>query len=291
MRLINPYRSLPRWFRGNTHAHTTLSDGDTPVSELLAAYRERGYDFIAITDHDVVSTASSEDACPLLLLSSSEVTVQGRFHVCALGVGDAVSLSRHASTPQEAIEMIRRSGALPILSHPEWSHLSDDLILPLQNVGLLEIANAVCNRLEFNGFAVALWDRLLRRGRMFWGVAADDAHRGRYDVGRAWVVVNADRLNAADILENIGAGNFYSSMGPAIHSVEVDGQRIRVRTSAVIEGRFRGASLDPLVTILGDGVSQFDYTVEGHEQYVRFECVDELGLGAWTNPVCIQAAP
>ncbi len=287
MRLINPYRSLPRWFRGNTHTHTVLSDGDTSMEELLTAYQARGYDFIAVSDHNIVSVISPEQRYPLLVLPSSEVTVQGRLHMCALGVRDAVGLSGRPSSPQDAVEMIRRSGALPILCHPEWSHLADDFVLSLQGVGLVEIANGVCNRLEFNGFAVALWDRLLRQGHVIWGVAADDAHRGRYDVGKAWVVVNASELTAADILENVGAGNFCSSMGPNIHSVEVDRNRIHVRTSPVIEARFRGASLDPLLTIAGDGLDQFDYTVEGHERYVRFDCVDESGLGAWTNPIFI----
>src|SRR5262245_31457127 len=38
--------------RGNLHAHTTFSDGRRPVEEVVARYREMGYDFLAITDHD-----------------------------------------------------------------------------------------------------------------------------------------------------------------------------------------------------------------------------------------------
>jgi hypothetical protein len=38
--------------RGNLHAHTTFSDGRWPVREVIARYRDLGYDFLAITDHD-----------------------------------------------------------------------------------------------------------------------------------------------------------------------------------------------------------------------------------------------
>ena len=38
--------------KGNLHAHTTFSDGRRPVAEVVARYRELGYDFLAITDHD-----------------------------------------------------------------------------------------------------------------------------------------------------------------------------------------------------------------------------------------------
>ncbi|MDP2700984.1 MAG: PHP domain-containing protein, partial [Candidatus Rokubacteria bacterium] len=38
--------------KGNLHAHTTFSDGRRPVAEVVERYRELGYDFLAITDHD-----------------------------------------------------------------------------------------------------------------------------------------------------------------------------------------------------------------------------------------------
>jgi DNA polymerase (family X) len=37
--------------RGDLHTHTTLSDGRNRVAEMAAAARERGYEYLAITDH------------------------------------------------------------------------------------------------------------------------------------------------------------------------------------------------------------------------------------------------
>jgi len=38
--------------RGNLHAHTTFSDGVRTPQALVEDYEARGYDFLAITDHE-----------------------------------------------------------------------------------------------------------------------------------------------------------------------------------------------------------------------------------------------
>lgn len=43
------YGTLP--FKGDLHIHTTGSDGLCTIEAVTSAYREEGYDFIAITDH------------------------------------------------------------------------------------------------------------------------------------------------------------------------------------------------------------------------------------------------
>ena len=42
-----------RFFRGNLHTHSTLSDGRLEPEEVCRRYRAEGYDFIALTDHFV----------------------------------------------------------------------------------------------------------------------------------------------------------------------------------------------------------------------------------------------
>lgn len=43
------------WWRGNTHTHSILSDGDSPPETVVARYMELGYDFLVLTDHNIVS--------------------------------------------------------------------------------------------------------------------------------------------------------------------------------------------------------------------------------------------
>lgn len=44
-----------RWFRGNTHTHTYWSDGDGAPELVSAWYREHGYDFLVLSDHNILS--------------------------------------------------------------------------------------------------------------------------------------------------------------------------------------------------------------------------------------------
>jgi hypothetical protein len=40
------------YLKGNLHIHTNFSDGAHTPAEMVAIYRDLGYDFVAITDHD-----------------------------------------------------------------------------------------------------------------------------------------------------------------------------------------------------------------------------------------------
>lgn len=48
-------RSTFRWVRGNTHTHTLWSDGDGAPEEVVSWYREHGYGFLVLSDHNVLA--------------------------------------------------------------------------------------------------------------------------------------------------------------------------------------------------------------------------------------------
>lgn len=45
----------PRWWRGNTHTHTLWSDGDGAPELVVDWYASNGYDFLVLSDHNVLS--------------------------------------------------------------------------------------------------------------------------------------------------------------------------------------------------------------------------------------------
>ncbi|MCC9602549.1 hypothetical protein LOC67_18515 [Stieleria sp. JC731] len=45
----------PRYWKGNLHTHSLWSDGDQFPEMIADWYRERGYNFLALTDHNVIS--------------------------------------------------------------------------------------------------------------------------------------------------------------------------------------------------------------------------------------------
>lgn len=57
--IVNPYENVD-WdsydtYLANLHTHTTASDGDLTITEMVQAYYDKGYDILAITDHGVIN--------------------------------------------------------------------------------------------------------------------------------------------------------------------------------------------------------------------------------------------
>jgi len=48
--------SPPRWWKGNTHTHTLWSDGDDFPEMAADWYKQQGYHFLSITDHNTLAT-------------------------------------------------------------------------------------------------------------------------------------------------------------------------------------------------------------------------------------------
>ncbi|MGH9201250.1 MAG: PHP domain-containing protein, partial [Vicinamibacterales bacterium] len=68
-----------RWFKGNTHAHTSNSDGDSAPDEVARWYREHGYHFLVLTDHNVLTpieslNAPSDAGRDFLVIKGEELT-------------------------------------------------------------------------------------------------------------------------------------------------------------------------------------------------------------------------
>ncbi len=69
------------WFKGNLHVHTNRADGDSSPQEVINWYLDHGYDFLAITDHDLRFTKQGfrrKWARRILILSGEEITIGER---------------------------------------------------------------------------------------------------------------------------------------------------------------------------------------------------------------------
>src|ERR1700730_10095787 len=105
--------------RGNLHAHTTFSDGRFPVEEVVARYRDLGYDFLAITDHDDliqpdywVNLPSSDDR--MIILPGVELDYRPLSQHVGKVTGDRETLyilnhpARYSLTVEQTLRRIRR---------------------------------------------------------------------------------------------------------------------------------------------------------------------------------------
>ena len=288
MKIRNPYKNLPHWFRGNTHTHSTRSDGDSPLERVVDHYRERGYSFLAMTDHELLLDLAEFAGADFVGIPAEEVTVRGRDHIVGLGLRDPVAgCNTHH---QRVIDDIAGQGGLAVLAHPVFSGLSPEQAQGLHGYHAVEILNAVCQYLEYNGYALQWWDELLRRGLQVWGIAADDAHRIAWQAAKAWIMVNAEALTPQHILAGIRTGNFYASTGANFHRFAVEGKTIRVWCDPAVEIRFQtGFPLGPALRLKGEALTEAAYTPRGGEIFVRVEIVDAQLQSAWSQPFFLDS--
>jgi PHP domain-containing protein len=176
--------------RGNLHAHTTFSDGVRTPSALVEEYETRGYDFLAITDHEDhynwvepgYQQALDRLRPALLLFRGIELNFD--------------SLSQHVGKVQGERE------TLWVLNHPARYKLTVDQTLEridiIQAAGwplaAIEVTDTGLYRPTYDTDAIPLVK-----------IATDDAHRSPH-FGRAWIEVDAARDPDA-IIRAIRAGD------------------------------------------------------------------------------------
>ncbi|MFP4217619.1 MAG: PHP domain-containing protein, partial [Salinarchaeum sp.] len=115
VRIDSPYGEDGEWFRGNLHTHTDASpDGAWSLETVVAVYADRGYDFVAVTDHDNATPVETVD--DVTLLPGIEVTANGT-HVVCLGTDNVVS--PHADH-QRVLDEAAAAGGIGILPRPNW---------------------------------------------------------------------------------------------------------------------------------------------------------------------------
>lgn len=297
MHFANPFPQPGAWYRGNLHAHTTLSDGQRNPADVIAWYRGHGYDFLALTDHNRWAPGSSPDA-GFLVLSGIEIDgtdpARGLYHLVGLGLRGPLAQDLSKDAPaQGAIDLLRDAGAVAFMAHPYWSDQLSANLLGLEGCIGLEVYNGGCDVMCGKGFAAVHWDDLLARGQRWWGLAVDDSHwfPGYPDTGLGWVWVKSPELTQAALLSALVAGHFYASTGPRIHALELSGQEVHVRCSPVAHVDFIGAGrYARRVTPGRDAtLTQASHTLDSRQRYVRVVCGDAHGRYAWCNPLFLEA--
>jgi len=53
---------LMQWYKGNTHTHTLNSDGDSTPDDVVRWYREHGYRFLVLSDHNFLTSVDGLNA-------------------------------------------------------------------------------------------------------------------------------------------------------------------------------------------------------------------------------------
>ena len=280
------------FYKGNLHCHTTLSDGVLAPEEVTALYRGLGYDFLAITDHRLLSAPNHMEN-GMLLLSGMEMDFMlpgEALHLIGVGMDEKLNRYDLSRSPQNCIDLMRRCGGRAIVAHPAWSLNTLATLSALRDVTAAEIYNSV-STYPWNGDRAdssVLLDIAATHDSPYRFVASDDSHRYDGEAGRSFTMVQADGLSAEGILSALDNGRFYCSQGPRFEQISVEDGCVKVRCSPVRTVIF----YSNLVWANGrchSGEAQtsasYDLSANRDETFVRVQLIDGQGLSAWSNPI------
>lgn len=163
------------WYKGELHCHSYHSDGDSDPLQVVKRAEALGLDFLAITDHNVLSQqVKLRDAeTNLMLIPGMEVTTyQGHWNIW--GEGDWIDFRVHCEADmQQAVDTALEQGYMISCNHPkpygpEWTY-SD-----ITNFHCIEVWNGPWE--VFNEDALAYWKKQLAQGKKIVAVGGSDCH-------------------------------------------------------------------------------------------------------------------
>ena len=301
-----------RWYKGNTHTHTLNSDGDSTPDEVVRWYREHGYQFLVITDHNFITSVGGLQALhgadeKFLVIRGEEVSDkfgEKPIHVNGLNVHKHVAPQGGTSVTdvvQRNVDAVRAAKGVPHINHPnyEWAISADDL-KKIERDKLLEIFNGhpLVNNAGGGGVPgmEEVWDILLTSGKVIYGIAVDDAHQFKRPddpfasrPGQGWIVVRAPALAVDELLEAMERGDFYASTGVVLEDVAFVDGTLTIKMSPRHLTRYtthfigRGGKIVATST-----TNPAVYKVRGDEGYVRAKVIDSNNKYAWVQPVFIR---
>lgn len=299
------------WYKGVTHIHSLWSDGDDAPEMIADWYRERGYQFIAFSEHntlqtgeryvtiagdgrlkparvdqirerfgaDWVITRTEEGASQMRLKTHDELRdvfdAPGRFlmlpaeeitsgsggpHVNALNLRELIpgeSAPSRTDLIQKYIDAVRAQSekhGVPMMAHVNHVNFAEGVtteeLVAVRGLEFFEVYNGHHDVHNWGNAARGMpatevhWDvvqslKLLEDpAYTLYGVATDDSHHysdwrvGRANPGRGWVMVRAERLEAAVLIDAMKRGDFYGTTGVLLKNVTHDASALALEIDA-----------------------------------------------------------
>lgn len=314
-----PFDKPGRFYKGNLHTHSTRSDGGLEPAAVIAAYRERGYDFIALTDHFLPETHFRKNADPAGFITVSDTrdlrtedftTILGAeihgpgmrngelWHLVAAGLPLDFAPLGENETGLQIAQRAHAAGAFVGIAHPAWNSLAvEDAREAATFAHAVEIYNHGCVGEVDRGDSWYMSDLLSQEGFRLTAYASDDAHiefplypeSWTADAFGGWVQVKAESLDPDTLVEALKAGHYYSSTGPLIHDITHEDDHLIVECAPAVQV-FASSNGSRFHRVRGGGITQAAIPLAGFREdgYLRITVVGEDGGRAWTNPIWLD---
>ena len=284
---INPYSSSRRWLRGNLHGHTCCGKFmDAAVSGQI--YANLGYDFMAITDHNLVHDLNQwkswQEQVDLIIIPGEENGSTD--HILEIGVSSVTSTLSESYVARA--EALRDAGGFIVGCHPqEYPDRGEKNISDAAEIlHGFELFNGLREGRGFDEMAnVDLWDRILTQGRRVWGVATDDFHCAYITPGHGWVWVqvpedSSEKVPWRTIVQQLKKGAFFASTYSAFEEIILEDGVLQVTTNQSREIRIVADGGQVIHQVEG---TSLEWCVESNLTYFRIEAINGVKR-AWSQP-------
>lgn len=313
-----------KYYKANLHSHSTFCDGQSTPEEMKRAYKDNGYSVMAFTSHEMMfdftylsdddfialkgfeqATNNDQSNDPILKHQSAHfnfiakdpsidtiATYNYDYDFChTKEQGDKVksfySGFNRLHNTEDFNKVIAKSNELGFLcfyNHPVWSlHSYPDYI------GL----KGLCGMEIFNGdLAEYVYDDFLRQGIKLHCICSDDAHNV-IDTGAAkspaftgFTMLQPDEFTYAGIIDALENGKFYSSQGPEIKGITLEGNVLKIKTSPVEKISVHGTILpmDAWGDRKGDLIEEAEFVLgDSFSKFFRVSITDRYGKKAFSN--------
>ncbi|GAU79203.1 CehA/McbA family metallohydrolase [Fusibacter sp. 3D3] len=173
-----------RYYRGDLHGHTTLSDGKMTPSEAMQVLNESKLDFMALTEHNRMPFGHRQGQA--LMIPAFELTLPNG-HINIWGMDSADVLSALLKAPEnrlaKGVDAFKEKAIISV-NHPfmvPWAY--EDKEISMEAVNTLEV---ICDPTyrdspEANRKAVAFMDWVWEKGYTLFGVGGSDAHNPTWE--------------------------------------------------------------------------------------------------------------
>ena len=332
---LDVVRDEPGWYRGDLHAHTPESSDAWRSGSALTprewadTCRRIGLDFLALTDHNVVSQnfaiaeAAGDD---VLLMAGEEMTNWFHGHATVSGIapgewfdwrqrpgGVTRPLDPREGTVQEFLRAARASGAYVAAAHPlgatlAWQFFPEAAADPAARTDGLEVWTGAFQ--PDDQAAVDAWDAMNVAGQRLVANGGSDLHGVEnsegFAAGTPTTVVHAQALSKRAVVDALRAGRSFITRRP-------DGVELYLSASLgeqrqISGGTVYGAPPDVVavevvvrrgggmrLVVLRDGVPVQTTALTSDEETVRYET--PVGAGGFVRaevrgqPTVVPGAP
>ena len=302
---ISLFPQQGQFYKANLHCHSTVSDGRCTPQQLKEAYKARGYQILAYSDHFRLvphMELADPDFLPLTAVeigANAEDQPWPYSRTCHINFFSKdpyrTQFVEYEQTydPEKLNQMIQRAvedGFLAQYNHPGWSYQDSREFLPLKGIFAFEIYNHGCELEMCNGYGLREYEQYCRAGNRCGCVATDDNHDA-YPFGNpsndsfgGFTMIKARDLTYDAVMEALENQAFYASTGPIISDLYWEDGNIAVSCSPCAHLYLHTDSrFTDTLHSFGDHITKAELKIPEGSQFVWLECVDAFGRRAVTR--------